>query len=115
MAGLSWGGHQTFDMVLNHPELFSYMGAFSGAIFNLDVAKAYNGIFTRPEEFNKQIHYLFLSCGSEEMPRFQTDKTAEALRAAGIKVDFRISQGTDHEWLTWRRGFSQFVPNLFKK
>ena len=115
MAGLSWGGHQTFDMVLNHPELFSYMGAFSGAIFNLDVAKAYNGIFTRPDEFNKQIHYLFLSCGSEEMPRFQTDKTAEALRAAGIKVDFRISQGTDHEWLTWRRGFSQFVPNLFKK
>ena len=38
MAGLSWGGHQTFDVVLQHTDLFSYMGAFSGAIFGLDVA-----------------------------------------------------------------------------
>ena len=115
MAGLSWGGHQTFDMVLRHPELFSYMGTFSGAIFGLDVKTAYDGIFTRPDDFNRQIHYLFMSCGSEELPRFQTDKTADALRQAGIRVDLQISEGTDHEWLTWRRGLSQFVPHLFRK
>ena len=115
MAGLSWGGHQTFDMVLNHMDLFAWMGAFSGAIFGLDVQKSYDGIFLRPDEFNKKIHYLFLSCGSEEMPRFQTDKTAETLRAAGIRVDFQVSEGTDHEWLTWRRALAQFVPHLFVK
>lgn len=113
MAGLSWGGHQTFDVVLNHIDKFSYMGAFSGAIFGLDVKTAYNGIFTRPEEFNKQIHYLFLSCGSEE--NFGTEALVKNLRDAGIKTDYYVSEGTHHEWLTWRRCFRQFIPHLFKK
>ncbi len=112
MAGLSWGGHQTFDLVLNNIETFSWMGAFSGAIFGLDVKTAYNGVFTRPDEFNKKIHYLFLSCGSEE--NFGTEALAKNLRDAGIKTDFYESPGTHHEWLTWRRGFRQFVPHLFK-
>lgn len=113
MAGLSWGGHQTFDVVLNHMDKFSYMGAFSGAIFGLDVKTAYNGIFTRPDEFNKQIHYLFLSCGSEE--NFGTEALVNNLKSAGINADYYVSPGTHHEWLTWRRCFRQFIPHLFKK
>jgi enterochelin esterase-like enzyme len=112
MAGLSWGGHQTFDLVLNNMDKFAWMGAFSGAIFGLDVKTAYNGIFTRPEEFNKKIHYLYLSCGSEE--NFGTEALVKNLREAGIKTDFYVSPGTHHEWLTWRRCFRQFVPHLFK-
>ena len=112
MAGLSWGGHQTFDVVLRNMDKFSYMGAFSGAIFGLDVSKAYDGIFTRPDEFNRQIHYLYLSCGSEE--NFGTEALVKSLRDAGIKTDFYVSPGTHHEWLTWRRCFRQFVPHLFK-
>lgn len=112
MAGLSWGGHQTFDLVLNNMDKFSWMGAFSGAIFGLDVKTAYNGIFSRPDEFNKKIHYLYLSCGSEE--NFGTEALVKNLREAGIKTDFYVSPGTHHEWLTWRRCFRQFIPHLFK-
>lgn len=112
MAGLSWGGHQTFDIVLNNMDKFSWMGAFSGAIFGLDVKTAYNGIFSRPDEFNKKIHYLYLSCGSEE--NFGTEALVKNLREAGIKTDFYVSPGTHHEWLTWRRCFRQFIPHLFK-
>lgn len=112
MAGLSWGGHQTFDLVMNNMDKFSYMGAFSGAIFGLDVKTAYDGKFANGEEFNKKMHYLFLSCGSEE--NFGTEKLAESLRECGVKVDFQVSPGTHHEWLTWRRGFNQFIPHLFK-
>jgi enterochelin esterase-like enzyme len=112
MAGLSWGGHQTFDLVLNNMDKFAWMGAFSGAIFGLDVKTAYNGIFSRPDEFNKKIHYLYLSCGSEE--NFGTEALVKNLREAGIKADFYVSPGTHHEWLTWRRCFRQFVPHLFK-
>ena len=112
MAGLSWGGHQTFDLVLNNMDKFAWMGAFSGAIFGLDVKTAYNGIFLRPDEFNKKIHYLYLSCGSEE--NFGTEALVKNLREAGIKADFYVSPGTHHEWLTWRRCFRQFVPHLFK-
>jgi enterochelin esterase-like enzyme/lysophospholipase L1-like esterase len=113
MAGLSWGGHQTFDLVMNNMDKFSYMGAFSGAIFGLDAKTAYDGKFANGEEFNKKIHYLFLSCGSEE--NFGTDKLAQSLRDCGVKVDFQVSPGTHHEWLTWRRGLYQFIPHLFKK
>ena len=113
MAGLSWGGHQTFDLVMNNMDKFSYMGAFSGAIFGLDAKTAYDGKFANGEEFNKKIHYLFLSCGSEE--NFGTEKLAESLRNCGVKVDFQVSPGTHHEWLTWRRGLNQFIPHLFKK
>ena len=113
MAGLSWGGHQTFDLVMNNMDKFSYMGAFSGAIFGLDAKTAYDGKFANSEEFNKKIHYLFLSCGSEE--NFGTDKLAQSLRDCGVKVDFQVSPGTHHEWLTWRRGLNQFIPHLFKK
>lgn len=112
MAGLSWGGHQTFDLVMNNMDKFSYMGAFSGAIFGLDAKTAYDGKFANGDEFNKKIHYLFLSCGSEE--NFGTEKLAESLRDCGVKVDFQVSPGTHHEWLTWRRGLKQFIPHLFK-
>ena len=113
MAGLSWGGHQTFDLVLNHIDTFAWMGAFSGAIFGLDVQKSYGGIFTDADAFNKQIHCLFLSCGSEE--NFGTDRLADDLRKAGIRVDYQVSEGTHHEWLTWRRGLKAFLPKLFRK
>ena len=112
MAGLSWGGHQTFDLVMNNMDKFSYMGAFSGAIFGLDIHNTYGGAFARGDEFNKKVHLLFLSCGSEE--NFGTDKLAETLRSAGVKVDMYVSPGTHHEWLTWRRSLKEFIPHLFK-
>ncbi len=116
MAGLSWGGHQTFDLVLNHMDLFSYMGTFSGAIFGLDLQNAYNGVFTRADEFNKQIHCLFMMSGTEGMDKmFGTKKMVDDLRAMGINAHYYESTGTDHEWLTWRRGLKEFVPYLFKK
>jgi len=116
MAGLSWGGHQTFDIVLNHLDKFAWMGTFSGAIFGLEVKTAYDGVFTRPDEFNKKIHYLFMMSGTEGMDKmFNTKKTVDELNAQGIKAVYYESTGTDHEWLTWRRGLKEFVPKLFKK
>ena len=39
----------------------------------------------------------------------------DGLRELGIKVDASVSQGTGHEFLTWRRGLHEFIPHLFKK
>lgn len=113
MAGLSWGGHQTFDVVFTNLDKFSYAGAFSGAIFGLDLNKTYGGIFSRPEEVNGKLHYLFLGSGSEE--NMGTAKLIDDLRGAGIKLDSYLSPGTAHEWLTWRRCLKEFVPHLFQK
>ena len=115
MAGLSWGGHQTFDVVLTNLDKFSYIGTFSGAIFGLDLKTAYNGVFTNPEAFNKQIHYFLMCSGTEGMDKmFGTKKMVDDLNAMGINVHYSESTGTAHEWLTWRRGLNEFIPHLFK-
>ena len=115
MAGLSWGGHQTFDVVLTNLDKFSYIGTFSGAIFGLDLNTAYNGVFTNPEAFNKQIHYFLMCSGTEGMDKmFGTKKMVDNLNEMGINAHYYESTGTAHEWLTWRRGLNQFVPHLFK-
>ena len=61
MAGLSMGGMQTFQVTLNHLDLFSYIGGFSGAAGplmlgdqKLDVKTAYNGAFADPAAFAKK-------------------------------------------------------------
>jgi len=113
MAGLSWGGHQTFDVVLQNLDKFAWMGTFSGAIFGLDVKTAYNGVFANADEFNKKIHYFYMNWGTDDFIKSQS--IVDNLRELGIKVDSSVSQGTGHEFLTWRRGLHEFIPHLFKK
>ena len=112
MAGLSWGGHQTFDVVLQNLDKFAWLGTFSGAIFGLDVKTAYNGVFANADEFNKKIHYMYMNWGSEDFIKSQP--IVDSLRDLGIKVDSSVSEGTGHEFLTWRRGLHEFIPHLFK-
>ena len=112
MAGLSWGGHQTFDVVLQNMDKFAWMGTFSGAIFGIDVKTAYNGVFADAEKFNKQIHYFYMNSGSDDF--IKSEPLAKSLQQQGINVEFLESQGTGHEWLTWRRGLHEFIPHLFK-
>ena len=112
MAGLSWGGHQTFDIVFNNMDKFAWLGTFSGAIFGLDLKTAYNGVFTNADEFNKKIHYMYMNWGSEDF--IKSGDIVKQLREMGIKVDSSESAGTAHEFLTWRRGLNEFIPHLFK-
>lgn len=112
MAGLSWGGFQSFNLVLPHLDTFSYLGTFSGAIFGLDLKTCFDGVFADAKKFNKQMNYFFMGCGSDE--NFGTQQMTDGLKSMGIEVEFYESQGTAHEWLTWRRCFKEFVPHLFK-
>jgi enterochelin esterase-like enzyme/lysophospholipase L1-like esterase len=113
MAGLSWGGHQTFDIVFNNMDKFAWLGTFSGAIFGLDLKTAYNGVFTNADEFNKKIHYMYMNWGSEDF--IKSGDIVKGLQEMGIKVEGKQSEGTAHEFLTWRRGLHEFIPHLFKK
>lgn len=112
MAGLSWGGFQTFNVVLPHLDKFAYLGTFSGALFGIDVKTCFDGVFQDADKFNKQVKYFFMGCGSEE--NFGTEKMTSDLKAMGINVEFYVSPGTHHEWLTWRRCLKQYLPHLFK-
>lgn len=115
MAGLSWGGKETFDITLHNLDKFSHIGTFSGALF-LDPAKItemYGGAFADADRFNSQVHVLFMGIGSEE--NFACKSICDALSEHGIRNTFYESPGTHHEWLTWRRCLNQFIPLLFKE
>jgi len=116
MAGLSWGGFQTFQIGLNNLDKFSYLGGFSGAgMFNpaTELKTAYNGVFSNPQAFNKKVHAFFLGIGTVEGQRMKS--LSDALKAAGINNTYYESEGTAHEWLTWRRCLHKFAPLLFQK
>ena len=113
MAGLSWGGHQTLDIVLPNLDKFAWLGTFSGAIFGLDVKTAYDGVFADAEKFNKQIHYFYMNSGTDDF--IKSEPLAKSLQEMGIRVVFSESKGTGHEWLTWRRGLHEFIPHIFRK
>lgn len=113
MAGLSMGGMQTKAITLAHPELFSYVGIFSGGSFTLDDLKA-------TPKFKEGMKTVFISFGSRELenrragfggdPKVET----EAIKAAGMNAHFYVSPLTAHEWQTWRRSLHEFAQLIFK-
>jgi hypothetical protein len=56
---------------------------------------------------------VFLSCGSKERPDGVKNAAAE-LQKAGIKSVSYVSEGTAHEFHTWRRSLHQLAQLLFK-
>jgi len=119
IAGLSMGGLQTILIGMNHIELFSHFGFFSGAIFGniLDNPKsAFNGVFADAAAFNKKVKVFWFGAGSgEEMFVKMMDDSRKKFTDLGIKSTSYISQGTYHEWLSWRRDLNEFAPLLFRK
>lgn len=122
MAGLSMGGMQTFQITLNHLDLFSYIGGFSGAggmlvlgDRKLDPKADYNGVFADPAAFAKKVHLLWMGVGTNEPERMRAglQRLHTSLNEANIQHIFYESPGTDHEWLTWRRDLNNFAPRLF--
>jgi enterochelin esterase family protein len=122
MAGLSMGGMQTFQITLNHLDLFSYIGGFSGAggmlvLGNrkLDPRTDYNGVFADPAAFAKKVHLLWIGVGTAEPERMRAglERLHTSLLEANIQHVFYESPGTDHEWQTWRRDLKDFAPRLF--
>jgi len=123
MAGLSMGGMQTFQVTLNHLDLFSSIGGFSGAARplapgdqELDLKTAYNGVFADPAAFAKKVHLLWLGVGTQEPERMREGirRLHASLTEAGIAHVYYESPGTDHEWQTWRRDLKDFAPRLFR-
>jgi enterochelin esterase-like enzyme len=121
MAGLSMGGFQTFHTALNHLELFSHIGGFSGAGSligdgKFDAKSDFNGVFADPAAFAKKVHVFWLGIGTAEPEAFlkRIRGLHESLREAGIQHVYWESPGTDHEWQTWRRDLKDFAPRLFR-
>lgn len=97
MAGLSMGGMETHSITLARPEMFGYYGLLSGGQYS-------------PQEIGDSVKVkkIFMSCGSKENPAGINSAT-EAMKEAGFDVMGYVSEGTAHEFLTWRRSLYQMA------
>jgi GH35 family endo-1,4-beta-xylanase/enterochelin esterase-like enzyme len=102
MAGLSMGGVETKLITLRRPEVFGYYGLLSGGIYMPEDIKDPN-----------QVKMIFESCGSKENPD-GINNSVNALKAAGFNAHGYVSEGTAHEFLTWRRSLKEMAPLLFR-
>ncbi|MFM7839787.1 MAG: alpha/beta hydrolase [Chitinophagaceae bacterium] len=133
MAGFSLGGLSAFDLVWNHPELFSRAGVFSGSFW-------WRSIDQQHPSYNNQLHRLvhlqirkdgfreglkfFFQCGEldESADRNQNgvidsiDDTLDIMRELLAKgylegKDFRYLQLLDgrHDVATWARSLPHFL------
>lgn len=118
LAGLSMGGLQTFIIGMKHTDLFSYYGFFSAALMGniMEEPKtAFNGIFSDAASFNSRVKLMWFGAGSGETQFVKmADDTRKKLETLGIKSTGYVSEGTFHEWHTWRRDLKEFAPLLFK-
>jgi predicted alpha/beta superfamily hydrolase len=102
MAGLSMGGMETKNITLSKPEVFSHYALMSGGTYAPDDIKD-----------KSKVKLIFLSCGSKERPD-GIKSSVEALKGAGFNAVSYISEGTAHEFQTWRRSLYELAPLLFK-
>jgi enterochelin esterase-like enzyme len=102
MAGLSMGGMETRLITMNKPGVFSHYALLSGGTY-------------KPEDITDKgkVKLVFLSCGSKERPD-GVKSAAAALKDAGFNSVSYISEGTAHEFQTWRRSLHELAPLLFK-
>jgi len=105
MAGLSMGGGQTRRITLANPTKFAYVGMFSGGTISVEDVNGAEG-------FKKTNKLVFMSSGSKENPRVM--EAAENLKKNGMNAVGYVSEGTAHEWHTWRRSLYQFAQLVFK-
>ena len=117
LAGLSMGGFETKLITSRNPDVFAYIGLFSGGTFSLQDVEGTAGLRDAAKLF-------FVSYGSRELEGRRTSPPGvppvdpranhEGLKAAGINSVFYVSPDTAHEFLSWRRSLREFAPLLFR-
>ncbi|MDE7284704.1 MAG: enterochelin esterase [Lachnospiraceae bacterium] len=105
MAGLSLGSAQAALTVGKHPDLFAYLGVFSG-VAEEPVEKIMEMEDNRPE-------VVFLSCGKGETELLRNlENISEQMKEKGINCIQKSYEGF-HEWHVWRKSLRDFVKYLF--
>jgi enterochelin esterase-like enzyme len=110
ITGLSMGGMHSFNITVNNPDLFAYIGVFSA------------GVRTPTPEIENQLETLkaskpklyWVGCGVTDPLAYTGTKTlVELLKKHNFNYVYRESEGA-HTWFTWRVYLAEFAPLLFK-
>lgn len=138
IAGLSVGAAQTLFAAFNNPELFSFVGAFSGGYNSLpgaarfiapppyaDRLRATNfrksfdvdrflALHPRLDaQINAQFRLLYIAIGQDDGLITSHVALKGLLDKQGVRYSAIEKAGYSHEWSFWRSSLRDFLPKLF--
>jgi enterochelin esterase-like enzyme len=110
IAGLSMGGRQALDVGLNHLELFSSIGNFSGAIHETPMVEKYP-VLKDAKLLNGKLKVFYHACGKSDWLFGANKKLADQLEEAGVRHIWRETEGA-HTWEVWKACLAEILPLL---
>ena len=128
LAGFSLGGMTTSWVGFRHPELYGYLGLFSGSIRRMDNHNTFEDsphleILKHPEIVEREYRLIWRSKGTKELAKRGADGRLQSTE----DTDWMAQFGTDkaaclqwhdipnkgHNYACWRPAFREFAPLLF--
>jgi enterochelin esterase-like enzyme len=117
LAGLSLGGLQTFNTLLDDPGAFAYVGDFSSGYFPaiIDELKASDGALLANPAINARTKLLRIYIGNQmDIAYTNNIATRQLFDQYGIRYQFAgVYAPSDHDWKTWQYDLHDFAPRLF--
>ena len=126
IAGLSMGCIHTSITAFTHPELFDYVGLFSGFLHDFIQGNELMDMIPREkskdehlkilddaEAFRKDFKVFFRAMGKDDIFRQMFLDDDALLKEKGISC-IRITYEGGHEWNVWRRCIRDFAKLLFR-
>ncbi len=110
IAGLSMGGAESLLTGLNHLDQFSWVASFSSGGLPPEFETKFPNLDAKA---NKQLHLLWVACGTDDGLLTINRKFREWLKAKGINHTDIETPGA-HAWMVWRRNLAEFAGLLFR-
>lgn len=114
MAGLSMGSLQTSMLSFSYPELFDYVGVFSGFVQDIMTGSTAHVTEEKLLGFAGGKKLLFRAMGDEDIYFEYFEKDDRLLEKYQILNVRKVYHGK-HEWNVWRKCFCDFVQMIFKE
>ena len=117
IAGLSMGGMQLLETLVNYPDMFAYVNVMSSGW-----SSRTPGAFEKNEERLKAVaptlkknikYFIFTTGGKDDMAAGLTPTTQAVFTKYGIKSEFSEMDG-GHSMYVWRHDLNKFAQKIFK-
>ncbi len=114
MAGLSMGSYQTSIITMTHPDLFGYVGVFSGFMSSpWPSPDAHLAILDDPKKFAESFRVFYRAMGTEDTYFNSFEKDDKMLETKDVDI-YRTTFPGGHDWSVWRRCIHDFLPRIFQ-
>jgi enterochelin esterase-like enzyme len=113
IAGLSMGGGQTLQVVVDNPDQFAYVNVWSAGIGqNAAEWESRNVAFLDNPKISDWVLRFSICVGDKDFAFNGSKALSEVLTRHGIKNELTVSGG-GHTWINWRRYLHQTAQTLF--